>query len=250
MEITRHLIGQRFDAQYRRASLGVLWVWAEPMTRLVVFVLVFEKALQIRPGGNATIYLFVGILFIRSATQGLNMATTSPMSNSALINLVGVDRRIFPVVAVGNAFVDLILSIPVIFILIIVQGETIPFHTLPLSIPIMALQFELLVGAGFVLAALNVRIRDVTLLVNTLTTMLFYLTPVFWSPENIEGTGFEWIVDVNPLAPLLLSQRDVLAWGEMPDWGALGIVFVIATVLLIIGWKMYTRVSGTMADHI
>ena len=249
-EIVRHLVGQTFNAKYRRASLGVLWVWAEPLARMLVFVLVFEKALGIRTGGNQTVYLFVGILFIRAATQGLNMATTAPMSNQALVFLAGVDRRIFPIVALGNAFVDLVLSIPIIWILLVIQGNPIPFHTMWLSVPIMALQFLLLLGAGFILAAANVRVRDVTLLVQTATVMLFYLSPVFWSPETIEGSGFEWIVDVNPLAPILLAQRDVLGWGEWPDWNALGIVAVVTAILLAIGWPMYSRVSHTMADHL
>ncbi|MGI9600832.1 MAG: ABC transporter permease [Acidimicrobiales bacterium] len=250
MEITGHLVGQTFNAKYRRASLGVLWVWAEPFARMLVFVLVFEKALGIRAGGNQTVYLFVGILFIRAATQGLNMATTSPMTNQALVNLAGVDRRIFPVVSVCNAFVDLLLSIPIIFLLLLAQGLGIPMHTLALSIPIMVLYFFMILGAGYILAALNIRIRDITLLVQTATTMLFYLSPVFWGPENIEGTGFEWIIDVNPIAAILMSMRDVMAWGVLPDWGSLAYATVVTVGLMSLGWWLYGRARGTMADHL
>lgn len=250
LEIIRHLIAQQFNAKYRRASLGMLWVWAEPVIRMLVFVLVFEKALGLRPGGDATVYLFVGILFIRTATQGLNAATISPRSNLSLVMLAGVDRRVFPIVAIGNAFVDLILSIPIIFILLLVSGVGIPAPTLALSIPIMALQFFFLLGVGYILAAANIRIQDTALLVQTATTMIFYLSPVFWSPENIEGTGFEWIIDVNPLAPLLLAQRDVLAWGEIPEWIPLARVAGASVVLMIFGWWIYGRVSDTMADHL
>ena len=41
MGITRHLVAQNFNARYRCASLGVLWVWAEPLARKLVFVLVY-----------------------------------------------------------------------------------------------------------------------------------------------------------------------------------------------------------------
>ncbi|MDH3706583.1 MAG: ABC transporter permease [Acidimicrobiia bacterium] len=251
LQIVWHLVVQSFNAKYRRASLGVLWVWAEPVMRMLVFVLVFEKALGIRTGDeNQAVYLFVGILFVRAATAGLNTATTSPLSNQALVNMAGVDRRIFPMIAIANSFVDLILSIPLIWVLLVVQGLSIPFDTIVLTIPILIIQYLLMLGAGFVLAAANVRVRDVNLLVQSSTVMLFYLSPTFWSPETIEGSGFEWIVDVNPLAAILMAQRDVLAWGVVPELGPLLYASAWAIGLLAIGLPLYKRVSLTMADYL
>lgn len=251
LQIIRHLVAQQFNAKYRRASLGVLWVWAEPVMRMLVFVLVFEKALGIRAGdGNQAVYLFTGILIIRATSQGLNTATTAPISNEALVNMAGVDRRVFPMVALANSFVDLILSIPLVWVLLVIQGLSIPFDTIVLTIPLLVLQYVLLLGAGLLLAGANVRVRDVGLLVQTGTVMLFYLSPTFWSPDNIEGTGFEWIVDVNPMAHIMLAQRDVLAWGEIPPAGGLIFTTLVAAVLMLVGLPFYGRVSRTMADHL
>ena len=245
-----HLVSQNFQAKYRRASLGIIWVWAEPLVRMFVFVLVFEKALGIRSSeGNTSTYIFVGILVMRATNQGLNSGTTSPATSSALVHQPGVDRRILPLVSVANAFVDFLFAVPIIGLLVVISGESLPFNTFLLFVPITLLHLSLILGVTYSTSAANLRLRDVELLVQTAATALFYLTPTIWDPANIPEE-YQWIAEVNPLAPIVMSQRDVLAWGNMPEWGDLAWVLALTIILFAVGWKVYSKAAPTMADHL
>jgi len=86
-----------------------------------------------------------------------------------------------------------------------------------------------LTWVALILAILCTRFRDVPLIVQSVVQMLFFVTPVFWSPKQMTNRAF--LVHGNPFyhvlellrAPLLGSSPTLESW-----------VFLLVT--LVLGW--------------
>ena len=108
-------------------------------------------------------------------------------------------------------------------------------------------------GLSLALAALNVYFRDVQHILAALLLPWFFLTPIFYSldqlPANVSSN--DWAVDVlrwgNPLTPLVEAVHDVAFFGDWPS--AAGLIYVaVATVLFAaIGILTFRRLEPEMA---
>ena len=88
-------------------------------------------------------------------------------------------------------------------------------------------------GIGFILATLNVFVRDVFHLVGVFITVWMFSTPIFYPAAMVEAEGYGWILQMNPMYWLIESYRSVLLYNQWPDWqlvmrfGAVGLVALL-----------------------
>ena len=100
-----------------------------------------------------------------------------------------------------------------------------------------------------VFCAGNVYLRDVGFLVDILLLLGFYVTPVFYDVATVPRR-WRWLVDWNPMSPLLRSQRDVLMNHTAPNWSQFGIVSALAIATFLAGITVFNRSSGRFVDEI
>ena len=79
--------------------------------------------------------------------------------------------------------------------------------------------------------------------------MLFYLTPVFYSPEMVPAWARP-AYGLNPMTHLLVAYRRILMDGTMPDWWMLLAIAVVDAVLLPIGWATFVRARYTFVEEL
>jgi ABC-type polysaccharide/polyol phosphate export permease len=109
--------------------------------------------------------------------------------------------------------------------------------------------FLLVLGLGYGLCAVNVYLRDVSILVGVATLLGFYVTPVFYSPDQVPA-DFRWVVELNPVSVLLELQRDVLVEGIVPPAGQVLTAYAVGLVALLVGGAVYRRLSPTFVDEL
>ena len=84
------------------------------------------------------------------------------------------------------------------------------------------------------LAVVAARFRDLAPIVNSLTTVAFFVTPVMWSPDLIEKTASgQLLLDLNPLYHLLQIVR-------LPILGGLPTIenWTVAILIAAAGWMI------------
>jgi lipopolysaccharide transport system permease protein len=107
------------------------------------------------------------------------------------------------------------------------------------SIPWTVVLFPLLLvplllltlGVAWVLASLGVFMRDVGQVVGLLTTVLLFLSPVFFPTSAVPESFRPWM-QLNPLTFVIEQGRSVLIFGQAPSWA---------------GWLAYTAAAGLFA---
>jgi lipopolysaccharide transport system permease protein len=99
-------------------------------------------------------------------------------------------------------------------------------------------------AVGVVLAPVNLVYRDVSRLLVAVTTLLLFLSPVYF-PTPGNGT-IGAIMSLNPIAPLLASTRTLALAGHAADAGPTVAMLVLAGLLLVAAWA-YVRVALPIA---
>jgi len=62
-------------------------------------------------------------------------------------------------------------------------------------------------------------------------------------PESIRP-----FIMANPLTFIIEQARDVLIWGHLPNWTALGIYTLVATVVAWVGYAWFQKTRRGFAD--
>jgi lipopolysaccharide transport system permease protein len=245
-DVVTHLVLREVHLRYRRSVLGWLWSIAQPVARFLVLAFVFTTVLPLDVP-NYAVFLFSGLIGWLWFSAGVVSATSSAVDRRDLLMRPGIPRMIVPVISVLTDATDYVAALPVLAVILLFSGG-IPVTWLLLPVVLLPM-FMLILGLGYALCAGNVYVRDVKIVVGVATLLGFYVTPVFYTPEQIPER-FRWLLDVNPVATLLSIQRDVLVEGVLPDGLQLLSSYAVGTVALVAGGLIYHRASHTFVDEL
>jgi lipopolysaccharide transport system permease protein len=90
-------------------------------------------------------------------------------------------------------------------------------------------------------------LRDVGQTISLLTTVLMFLSPVFY-PVDAVPPRFRPFIMANPLTFIIEQARDVLVWGKMPHWLGLAVYLIAACVVAWVGYAWFQKTRKGFAD--
>lgn len=245
----REVIGR-----YKGSALGLLWSFFNPVLMLVVYTFVFSEIFKSRWGGvdgnesktQFAVILFVGMIVLNLFSEVLNRAPSLVLSNVNYVKKVVFPVEILPVITMCAALFHGLISLFVLAIAILVFNGFIywtvvflPFVLLPLII--------LTMGIAWMLTSLGVYLRDVSQTVTILTTVLMFLSPVFY-PVSAVPEVFRSVMMANPLTFIIEQAREVMIWGNIPNWHGLAIYTLAAVILLWGGYAWFQKTRKGFAD--
>jgi ABC-type polysaccharide/polyol phosphate export permease len=105
-----------------------------------------------------------------------------------------------------------------IVILVLVLVFAIPF-TLAWGWSVVGVVLIVLssIGVGLWLGPLVARFRDLGPFVSAVMRLAFFLTPIFWSVDEVEANGVGWLAWINPFTYQLLAVRDPILGQTHPS---------------------------------
>jgi len=118
-----------------------------------------------------------------------------------------------------------------------------PILLLPVLVALMTL---LALGVSMVTSALNVKYRDVGVLIPVLLQLWMYASPVVY-PTSLVPARWQSIYRLNPLVGLIGSFRAVVL-GAPIDWSALAWSVGVIAVLLVYAAFVFRRMEARFAD--
>jgi lipopolysaccharide transport system permease protein len=238
-ELLRALLRREIHARYRGTVLGIAWSYLNPLLMMGVYTLVFSvlwKAVTIEHYPLFVLSGLVTWVFFQAAVQA---GTVSLVANAHVITKVWFPREVIPIaVVLAQAVSSLVILAVVIPVNLVVEPEV--WRTLLLSVPIFAALTCLALGLAMLLATANVFFRDVEHFVGILFLPWFFLTPVFYSLEQLPGAADHPIVVQllrygNPVTPYVEGVRATILEGVVPGPGELAYVFLVGPLLALVG---------------
>lgn len=241
------LVARDVALRYRRSVLGLLWSQLGPLVMLAVLTFLFTRVVPLDIPDYAP-FVFVGLLAWTWWSGALLTATGSVSGAADLVRRPGFPVGVLPAVAVTSHLIHLVLALPVLVLAVVLATGGLPLTVVALP-PLLAVQALLSLGPAWVLAALNVRYRDVQHLVGVLLFPFFYVTPVFYDAGAVPPS-FRVVYRLNPLVHLFEAYRDVALYGRWPDPAPLAAITGVGALVALVGYRCFRSLAPGFPDEL
>ncbi|SPC08533.1 Teichoic acid translocation permease protein TagG [Cupriavidus oxalaticus] len=233
--------------------MGLTWSFFNPILMLAVYTFVFSVVFKARwgTGGEETktqfaIILFVGMNIFGLFAETLNRAPTLVTANANYVKKVIFPLEVLPVVAIGAALFHTLIGVAVLLIALVLMTGSIPATALALPLVMVPLLL-LSLGLGWILSSLGVYVRDVAQTVGIATTVIMFLSPVFYS-VNALPEGYRKILMLNPLTFIIEQARATVIFGKWPNLPALSLHILGGLVVAWAGYWWFQKTRRGFAD--
>lgn len=241
-------------ARYKGSYLGIVWSFITPLLILTIYTFVFSVIFQTKWNVTDTshmsfgITLFAGMIIINIFTEVLIKSTSIIVSNPNYVTKVVFPLEIFPIVLFLSALIHACISFGILIGAQLIYTSTIQWTIL--LIPIVLIPLALFsIGIGWIFSSLGVFVRDLNYMMNIVAQVLMFLSPVFYPIEIVPEEFRSWY-NANPLTGMITQFREVVLWGNTPDWMEWTKIFIISLIVFFLGYWIFRKCKGAFADVI
>lgn len=236
--------------RYAQTFLGLLWAIIQPLATLIIFTLVFGKAIKVNSGGVPyPLFAICGMAAWSYFSFVLSQSGNSIISSQEMIKKIYFPRLVVPLSKALVGLVDFIIALLLIVILLVFYEFVPSSNIVFLPIYILACMVSSL-SVGIWLSALTIRYRDFQHVVPFLVQFGLYATPVGYPAEMIVENLPEWatvLYYINPIAGIVEGFRWSILGGSQPSvYSYLSLSIVL--ILFISGLFYFRKVEKVMAD--
>ncbi|MHB8921418.1 MAG: ABC transporter permease [Halothiobacillus sp.] len=238
--------------RYQGSAFGLLWSFFNPILMLVVYTFVFSVVFKARWEGGSdskaefALVLFAGLVVFNLFSECLIKSPGLIVNNVNYVKKIIFPLELLPIISLGSALFHFLISFGVWFIFFII------FFGMPnltiLLLPIVLLPLVLLIlGVSWFLAALSVYLRDTAQIVTLLTTILMFLSPIFYPITALPFEYRTWM-QISPLTFVIEQTRDVIIWGHGIHWAAWSAQMIASVIISTLGYAWFQKTRKGFAD--
>jgi ABC-type polysaccharide/polyol phosphate export permease len=218
--------------RYRRTIIGPFWT----SISLLVFVIVLGavgSGLLSKATHDYLPFLVAGMVV------WLLLSSIIQESSSVFITGAGLLRQMkfeYSILVYALLWRNLIVFFHNLIVYVAIVALLAPDKFTPMIVmAIPGIAVLLLNGAwiAILLGTFAARFRDVQQLVQSVLQIAMFVTPLFWTPDSLQGARRVIFVGLNPLYHLLAIARDPF----LGDWPRLN-SYLAALVITVVGWGL------------
>jgi ABC-type polysaccharide/polyol phosphate export permease len=228
--------------RYRRTILGPWWMTLSALIFVASLGLVYSMIFGV-PIGTYLPYLAAGVFAWQYLTSFLvEPATVYPQSSGYILNFPSPLSVFLLRVPTRNSIILFHNLLAWLAMCVVLRYPL--SATALLTLPGVLLVTWALVPAGVLVAAMCARFRDLAVAIGLGAQLLFFVSPVMWSADQIPQE-YAWIIRLNPLVPLLNLIRQPLL-GEVPAVTTWLAAIVMGTAI----WLLAMPVHGVATRRV
>ena len=226
--------------------LGFLWTLLYPLMHFCVLYVIFSdwmKSIQ-----NFPLYMLIGMCLWRlfSATTGASIL--SIIRYRSFVKSIAFPKECIVYASILAVAFSSVLELIILIIFCSIIKGFISIYIF-LLIPIFLLTLYLTIGISLLLALIGVYFLDMFRIWSILTSMGFFLTPIFYSLEMLSPVK-RTIILLNPMTHIIKASREILLDGQFPQLQGLLYPFIVATIFFVIGYMLFKKFEGYFVEKI
>lgn len=251
-ELLGLLIRREIASRYRGSMMGMLWSLLNPLVMLLIYTFVFRVVFKARWGDSGdsktefALVLFIGLLIFNLFSECIQRAPLLIINNMNYVKKVIFPLEILPWVTFCAAMFHFTVGLAVWLLLFMVL-HGLPHWTVLLLVVMLLPLAGFAIGSAYLLATLGVCLRDTSHIIGILTTVLLFLSPIFY-PVSVLPERYQTIVYLNPLTWVVEQSRALLLAGQTPNVSAVLLATAGSVVILWIGFSVFQRFRQVFAD--
>jgi len=252
-QLISQLTRREVVGRYRGSLLGLAWSFLNPLVMLIVYTFVFSVAFKARwnTGGEESkaefaIILFTGMIVFGLFAEVVNRAPGLIVSNVNYVKKVVFPLEILSWVSLGTVLFHSMVSLVVLLLAQLMINKSLPWTIVFFPLVLLPLILASL-GIAWFLASLGVYVRDIGQITGVFTTILMFLSAVFYPLSALPEAYQAWL-RLNPLVHIITESRKVLIFGGLPDGLLLGISLLAGFAIAISGFWWFQKTRKGFAD--
>jgi len=104
-------------------------------------------------------------------------------------------------------------------------------------------------GCALLCGALDVYVRDMRYVVESGSTVLFWLVPIFYDLSMVRPQ-YAQLYEFNPIAALVVALRNIILQAQAPRTPLLLKLFMVSFFMFGFGWYMFRRLKHRFYDYL
>ena len=234
--------------------MGLAWSFFNPILMLAVYTIFFTVVFQARWGvgteqsnhADFAIVLFVGLIVHGLFSECLNRAPWLIVQNVNYVKKVVFPLEILPLVISVSALFHAAISLIVLLAAQVLLNQSVSWTFIFFPLVIAPFVFVIL-GFAWFLAAFGVFVRDIAQATGMLTSVMLFMSPVFYSVSSLPERLQPWLM-LNPLTFVIEQSRNVLLYSKVPDWRGLSVYFAVSVAIAWVGFWWFQKTRKGFAD--
>nr|UPO64809.1 ABC transporter permease [Vibrio fluvialis] len=253
-ELTKELTIRNISERYKGSVLGSLWSIINPLLMLSVYTFFFSVVFNARWGGSGVtdskaefaIILFSGLMLFNFFSECINKAPFLVLSNVNYVKKIVFPLEILAWVNVLSGMANFLIAF-IIWLVFYLFVFGVPHLTIFLFPFILLPLFLLLIGFSWLLSSICVYIRDIGQLIPPLTSILLFMSPIFYALKMIPES-YRFIFMINPITPIVEQARQVLIYGENINIISWGWSMILSLFIFYFGFVCFSKIKNGFAD--
>jgi lipopolysaccharide transport system permease protein len=240
---------------YKQTLLGFFWFVLPPILNTITYFIIFGLIAKVSTDGmNPILFYLSGVISWGYFADCINRTSTTFRTNASIFGKVYFPRLIVPISSIASALIK--FAIQIILLIIVTayfyfkENNVSPqfqyIWLLPIIIGLMAFSG---LAIGIIISSLTTKYRDLSNLVPFAVSILMYATPVIY-PSSIIPSQYKWIIQINPLTPLIESFRFIFLGSDQISWWQLLYCLIFTTILFVIGLVLFNKTEKTFMDTV
>jgi len=232
--------------RYAQTFLGLFWAFLQPAATLLIFILIFNKAVKVDTGDVPyPLFALTGMSAWAYFSFVLSQSGQSIIGAQEMVKKIYFPRLVIPLSKAVVAFVDFMIAIIFVVILMLIYQYPITLKLIWFPVFFFINIFAAL-SIGIWLSALTIRYRDFIHVIPFLVQFGLYATPVGY-PASLIPEKFQFIYHLNPMSGVVEGFRySILGIGEISAFSYVS--FLIIGIFFVSGMIYFKKVEKVMAD--
>jgi lipopolysaccharide transport system permease protein len=246
------LVLRDFKIRFKQSALGVAWALLQPLATTLVFTYFIGGAMNIQFDGPYPLYFLSGLMIWNAFAKTFGNGTLSLVNEAELIRKVYFPRMILPIYQAFSVLTDLVIAMVIFAGLCLWYGHA-PGIEIFWAIPFLFLTMLAGIAISLWLGPVNVRFRDIQIVLPLITQLLFVASAVMFPIRNLgsleHGVGF-WLAVFNPMIGIVEGFRLALLGEGNPFQTANMISYGLVVLLFLGGVAFFNTSQRRFADVI
>lgn len=243
------LIRRDISVRYKQSAVGIAWAVLQPLMMMIIFSVIFGRFAKLPSEGIPyPLFTLSALLPWLYFTRALTGSSESLVSSAHLVKKVYFPRLILPLSKAVSGLIDFAVAFVLLALLMAWYG-VVPGVEILLLPGLILIAMITALGTGLWLTALNVKYRDIGLIVPFIAQIWMYISPIAYS-STIVPPHWQWLYSLNPMVGVVEGFRWALLGRLPPDPLAMGISLSIVLLMLVGGVAFFRRTERTFADVI
>ena len=248
-ELIYFLAKRELQIRYKQSIFGFGWAIMQPLVIAFIFALFFGQVAGVPSEGFPfPVFAIVGLVPWLFTSQAVGQSAGSLVQDANLISKIYFPRLALPISKALGLTLDFAISMVVVLAVMAVYGVGV--SSMAFLVPLFLLLGVITAfGVGTLFAAVNVRYRDVALIVPVLLQIWIFASPVIY-PGSLVSGPLEYVWALNPMVSVLNGTRWSLLGATAPDPLMVTVSALSAIVILVLAVLYFKRTEHFFADII